>query len=140
MAKPGRPKKLIPPAPPKPDPPPQQLPENQIVMLASIGCTNEEIAAFLGVSADTITRNFAEAITKGKLQGHVSIKRKLYALATGDFGKDQKPAKPNLGALIWFGKQFMGWKDEVIHTPSEELKDQIKVVYTTSWGSTEEKK
>lgn len=88
-----------------------ELDEDNIEKLAAIGCTNEEIASFLGVSADTIERRFAGAIKKGKLSGFVSVKRRLYEKATSG----------DLGAIIWFGKQFMGWRDKqaLEHTGSD---------------------
>ncbi len=79
-----------------------QLDENELEGLAAISCTNEEIAILLGVSKDTIENRFSAAIKKGRIKGFRSIKRKLFEKAIGG----------DLGAMIWFGKQFMGWRDK----------------------------
>lgn len=91
--------------------------------LGSHGCTNEEIAAALNISADTLTRRFADAIKKGKLKGMVSAKRMLYAAMMAG----------NLGARIWFGKQYMGEKDR---TETENLNvNTDSVTYKCHFGS-----
>lgn len=53
----------------------------QLKKLASIQCTNVEIAAWFGVSVDTITRNFADIIKECKETGKASLKRLLWRSA-----------------------------------------------------------
>lgn len=100
--------------------PRKKLTDKQIKGLeecAEAGCTNEEIAAALDISADTLERRFAGAIKKGKLRGMVSAKRMLFGMMKGKpfevlpDGRVIPPVMPSLGARIWFGKQYMGEKD-----------------------------
>lgn len=81
--------------------PKAQVDPNQVEQLGAIGCTNEEIAAYLGVSHDVIERRFECAIKKGRLKGHTSLKRKQYEVAMSG----------NVGMLIWLGKQYLGQRE-----------------------------
>jgi hypothetical protein len=82
--------------------------------LATLQCTQEEIASFLGLSIDTLTRDakfcgiYKTAIDKGR----VSLRRHQWkALAAG-----------NTTMLVWLGKQYLGQRDRFEHevTASEE--------------------
>lgn len=87
--------------------------------LAAMGCTMQEIADFVGCSVDTLERNFAEAINIGRSRGRMSVKRKLYEKAmTGD-----------LGAIIWWGKNFAGMADKVETKHSGQI-DQKQITET----------
>lgn len=81
--------------------------ERQVEALASIMCTNAEIAAVLDCSTDTLERRFAAALEKGRLKGKQSIRRKQYQLAMNG----------NPTMLIWLGKQHLGQteRQEVEH-------------------------
>jgi len=52
--------------------------EYQIEYLASIGCTLAEISAAVRVSVDTLSRNYAELIARGKEDGKASVRRMLF--------------------------------------------------------------
>ena len=52
--------------------------EAQLETLASIGCTLAEMAAFFKCSVDTITRNYAEALMRGRENGKVSVRRMMW--------------------------------------------------------------
>lgn len=76
-----------------------------IEKLASFMCTEEEIASFMGVSVDTLTREenafaFAERIKKGQEKGKASLRSSQFRLA-----------KTNPTMAIWLGKQYLGQKD-----------------------------
>lgn len=78
----------------------------QLEKLCSLQCTDDELASVLGVSARTIERRksqpaFAEAMTRGKAKGKVSLRRNLWALA----------AKGNPAANIFLAKNLLGMKD-----------------------------
>jgi AraC-like DNA-binding protein len=76
----------------------KEVDEDLIEALARIHCTQEEIAAVVGCSVDTLARRFAEKIEQGKQQGKTSLRRKQFEVAmTGD-----------RAMLIWLGKQFLG--------------------------------
>jgi hypothetical protein len=84
----------------------------EVGKLTAIGCTDEEIAWWFGISVDTIARRkaddleFAESYEKGKAEIRMSLRRKQLAVA-----KDG-----NATLLIWLGKQLLGQRDKFEHT------------------------
>ena len=55
-----------------------EIDEHQLQTLASIGCTQEEMAAFFKCSVDTIKRNYAECLHSGVEQGKMSARRIIW--------------------------------------------------------------
>ena len=72
--------------------------------LASIFCTNREIAAMMSCSTDTLVRNYADHIKKGREQGKSSLRRRQW----------EKAMEGNTTMLIWLGKQYLEQKDQPI--------------------------
>jgi hypothetical protein len=78
----------------------------ELERLCSIGCTDEEIGAWFGVSARTVENRrkqpkFAETMARGRAKGRISIRRtqmKLMEAGNGTMG-------------IWLGKQLLGQRD-----------------------------
>ena len=69
-------------------------------------CTNDEIAAFFGVSVRTIERRrgvkrFADVMDHAKAKGRVSVRRHLFRLANAG----------NIAAAIFLAKNLLGYKD-----------------------------
>lgn len=89
-------------AAPKRGRPKLELNEQDIENLASIQCTDEEIAAVLGCSSDTLTRNYAEALQRGKAKGRASLRRRQWKASQDG----------NATLLIWLGKQILGQRDQ----------------------------
>lgn len=81
--------------------PKKQINEDEVEKLALMQCTNEEIAAWFDVSVDTIERRFAVTIKRNRLKGVSSMKRQLFQLVQ----------QGNLGAIVWWGKNFAGMRD-----------------------------
>jgi hypothetical protein len=84
------------------------LDENRIVELASKGHILEEIAASFGVSVDTLERNYAEPIKRGRVLRNGSLRAMQFETAM----------RGNTRMLIWLGKVLLGqsetgprWKD-----------------------------
>jgi len=75
----------------------------EVEKLAMMACTTQEIADFFNVSPDTIERNFAVLLKKGASKGRMSMKRALF----------EKVLKGDLGAMVWWGKNFAGMSDKV---------------------------
>src|SRR5579862_6577092 len=78
----------------------------QVEKLCGLQCTDDELASFFGVSARTIERRkrqpaFAEALTRGKAKGKLSLRRNLFGLA----------AKGNPAANIFLAKNLLGYRD-----------------------------
>ena len=77
-----------------------------IEKLSAMQCTDEEIAAVMDISVDTLTRecnakSFADAKKRGKENGKASLRRLQYKQAE----------KGNVSMLIWLGKQYLGQRD-----------------------------
>ncbi len=81
--------------------PKKDVDPEKVALLARIGCTQEEIAAELEVSVDTIHRRFADAIKTGMDRFKVSVRRQQYRLL----------AAGNATMGIWLGKQVLGQRD-----------------------------
>jgi hypothetical protein len=79
----------------------------QVEELTRIGCTEEDMAAVLGVSVDTIQRRkhtcpeFRGVIEKGR----ASLRNSLRRLQV------KKALEGNTTMLIWLGKQYLGQTD-----------------------------
>jgi transcriptional regulator with XRE-family HTH domain len=84
--------------------PRKQVDEQQIESLARIGCTVAEIAAALGVSKDTLERNYAAPIEKGREHAKISLRRMQFKSAEAG----------NVTMQIWLGKQLLGQKDHTV--------------------------
>lgn len=85
---------------------PVNIDVEQVEKLCSLQCTDAELASVLGVSVRTIERRkrqpaFAEAMSRGKSKGLVSLRRNLWSLA----------AKGNPAANIFLAKNLLGYKD-----------------------------
>ena len=86
----------------------------QIEGLARIQCTLKEAGAVLGVSEPTIIDFFKrhekarESWENGKEIGRASLRRTQH-----------KMAETNPTMAIWLGKQWLGQKDQLLHTGDE---------------------
>lgn len=80
----------------------------ELEKLCGMQCTDEEIAAFFGVSTRTIERRrkvkrFSEVMENAKAKGRVSVRRSLFKLA----------ANGNVAAAIFLSKNLLGYRDVV---------------------------
>src|SRR5580700_2515486 len=78
----------------------------ELEKLCSMQCTDEEIAAFFGVSTKTIERRrkvkrFREIMDNAKAKGRISARRNLFRLA----------ANGNVAAAIFLAKNLLGYRD-----------------------------
>jgi precorrin-4 methylase len=73
-----------------------------VEQLASIGCSMKEIAAACNCSVDTLERNFAEQITKGRENGKTRLRKKQIEVALAG----------NVTMLIFLGKNMLGQADK----------------------------
>lgn len=72
----------------------------------ALQCTDEEMAAFFGVSTRTIENRrkqpqFAEAMRRGRAKGRISVRRSQMKLLEGG----------NATMGVWLGKQLLGQRD-----------------------------
>ena len=78
----------------------------ELEKLCGLQCTDEELAAWFGVSLRTIERRrrqvaFADVMERGKARGRLSLRRNLFGLAV----------KGNVAANIFLAKNILGYKD-----------------------------
>lgn len=89
--------------------PPKPIDPDQVEKLAGIGCTLDEMAAFVGVTAGTFQRRAKReealrlALERGRMRSRVTVRRALYQHALAG-----KPA-----VLIFLAKHALGLKDGV---------------------------
>ncbi len=75
--------------------------------LCEIQCTIKEMAYVLGVSVDTLNRNYRDVIDEGKSQGKIALRRAQWRNAM---------EKNNVTMQIWLGKNVLNQTD----TPLDE--------------------
>ena len=90
--------------------PKQELDTNLIENLASIFCTNQEIATIVGCHPDTLADNFSEYLKKGRDKGKMSLRRMQW----------EKAQSGNTTMLIWLGKQMLGQRDKIETSENNE--------------------
>jgi hypothetical protein len=78
----------------------------ELEKLCAMQCSDQEIAAYFGVSTRTIERRrkvegFQEAMERGRAKGRLSVRRQLFKLANNG----------SLGATIFLAKNVLGYKD-----------------------------
>jgi len=72
-----------------------------IAKLASIQCTNKEIAEVVGISETALTRRFGKMIETNKQRGRQSLRRTQW----------QKAHDGDTRMMIFLGKQYLNQKD-----------------------------
>ena len=90
----------------------------KVEQLASFGCSNVEIAAYMECDEGTIRKRFSENLTKGRESGKIRLRQAQMKLAIGQdavFDKDGNMVRPfippNATMLIWMGKNVLGQSD-----------------------------
>ena len=95
---------------------PIKLSGEQIEQLASIGCTDEEIANLADVSELTLRRYFQPQLKKGRSMLRVRLRRQQIKMALDD---------NNVTMAIWLGKQYLGQRDR--HEVSGDEERPIRI-------------
>jgi hypothetical protein len=85
----------------------------ELEKLCAMQCTDEEIAAFFGVSTRTVERRckvqrFSEVMEQARAKGRVSVRRNLFRLASNG----------NVAAAIFLAKNLLGYRDVVANEVS----------------------
>ena len=78
----------------------------ELEKLCAMQCTDEEIAAFFGVSTKTVERRrkvqrFSDVMDQARAKGRVSVRRNLFRLASNG----------NVAAAIFLAKNLLGYRD-----------------------------
>jgi len=77
------------------------VPPDEVEMMASLGCTDREIAAYFGVKEDTLRRHFADYLIKGRHQLKTTLRQAQLRVAL----------EGNPTMLIWLGKNVLNQND-----------------------------
>lgn len=92
---------------------------------ATIGCTNEEICALLGIAPATFYNHLnadpdlQAAIDEARGQGRGTLRRLQWQRASGG----------DSTMLIWLGKQMLKQRDKMAHTDEDGNAVAVEVVY-----------
>jgi hypothetical protein len=78
--------------------------------MAAIHCTNREIAEVMGVSVDTLQRNFPSFLQKGRARGKAKLRRMQW----------QAAEQGNATMLVWLGKNILGQTDQPLDTEDNQ--------------------
>ena len=94
-----------------------------VVDLATVLCTDEEIASIMETTVETLQSkdnysSFLECKKKGVNKGKGSLRRKQYELAM----------KGNCTMLIWLGRNYLDQKETIEKIDDEETKSQLKQI------------
>ena len=73
------------------------VPPDEVEHLASLGCTDAEIARYHGVKEDTLRRHFEEYLTRGRHQLRTTLRQAQLRVAL----------EGNPTMLIWLGKNLL---------------------------------
>ena len=88
-----------------------EIDEELLYKLATIHCTMREMVDIMGVSEDTLKRNFAGIIDKGKAEGKMRLRRKQIEVAM--------QGQPTM--LIWLGKQMLGQSESPMQEDDKNI-------------------
>ena len=83
--------------------PRKELDTDVITKLAELQCTVTEIAYVLGVSKETIHRNYQEYVELGKVQGKIKLRRAMFRNACEN---------DNATIQVWLSKNILGYTDQ----------------------------
>jgi hypothetical protein len=77
------------------------VPPDEIELMAKIGCTDTEIADHFNIKDDTLRRNFADYLIKGRSELKQRLRKAQLKLALSG----------NATMLIWLGKNILGQQE-----------------------------
>lgn len=83
------------------------VPPDQVYELAAIGCTNAEISAFFNIKNDTLARNFATELTKGREYQKTRLRRAMFKNACENM---------NAALQIFLAKNILGMSDSPLNS------------------------
>ena len=99
------------------------VPPEEVYKLAAIGCTDREIAQFFSVKEDTLRRNFADNLTKGREYVKTRLRMNMFKAADN----------LNPAILIFLSKNILGMTDSPVDSeanaplPWNEGADTIEI-------------
>jgi hypothetical protein len=92
----------------------------QVRKIARLGCTQEEIADFFGISPRTLRRRFRPVLTRARAEAKMSLRRAMYIRAIRDRSDKM---------LVWLGRVELG---QSVSADGDTLEDVLKDVLATA--------
>jgi len=87
------------------------VPQPEVEHLASLGCTDRDIAEYFGIAENTLRYNFSTELTKGRHQLKTSLRQAQLRVALSG----------NATLLIWLGKNILGQVDQPINADDNKV-------------------
>ena len=87
-----------------------QIDTSQLQKLATLGCTNKEMADFFGCSADLLEKSYSEFLIKGRAEQKMRLRQLQWKACENG----------NVSMLIFLGKNMLGQQDRIEETQLEE--------------------
>ena len=87
-----------------------QIDTSQLQKLATLGCTNKEMADFFGCSADLLEKSYSEFLIKGRAEQKMRLRQLQWKACENG----------NVSMLIFLGKNMLGQRDRIEETQLEE--------------------
>jgi hypothetical protein len=100
------------------------VPPDEVELMASIGCTDREIAEYFGINDDTLRYNLKDFLINGRQRLKNSLRKAQLRVALDG----------NATLLIWLGKQILGQQenptntDDVRALPWSDDEDSMDVI------------
>jgi len=88
----------------------QVVDPEEVVKLAAIGCTDREIAEWVGITESTLRYNFNSELIKGKGQLIQSLRKAQIRTAL----------EGNPTMLVWLGKNILGQSDSPVNSDDKQ--------------------
>lgn len=85
-----------------------ELDEQRIYDLASVGCTDKEIAQILLCAESTLHLRYSDPLKRGRGNLRERLRK---AQLDAAFGVSTKDNQPSAALLIWLGKQLLGQRE-----------------------------
>jgi hypothetical protein len=87
------------------------VPPDQVQELASLGCSDRDIANFYGVAENTLRYNFSDYLTKGREELKITLRRAML-----------KNACVNMSAAvqIFLAKNILGMTDQPVNSDAHQ--------------------
>lgn len=87
------------------------VPPEDVYKLASIGCTDNEIAGFVGIKPDTLRRNFAAELLKGREFVKIRLRKAMFENACDNM---------HAAVQIFLAKNLLGMSDSPIDSEANQ--------------------
>jgi hypothetical protein len=90
---------------------PNEQQRETVANMVACGITQEQIALFLDIDVKTLCKHFRREIDTAATAANAKVGKSLFVKATSG----------DVGAMVWWTKTRMGWKEkqEIAHTDAE---------------------